>query len=197
MIRRLAHTPSIWPDATLAKFGLRPKDSEPDPVERLRKDLDGKHEYFLDELLDIRFISEHTKAVGKIVYYPFLLLALLVFARSRVFDDWDKPIGLVLILLLSGGIALISTWLLRRAAETARQQILEQLNVMLRALCLYRDEAARILEKQTLQAIEEIRSNRQGAFMSITQEPAVQAVMLPLGGWGMQELLKYFIIVGL
>jgi len=181
----------------LAKFGLRPKDSEPDPVERLRKDLDGKHEYFLDELLDIRFISEHTKAVGKIVYYPFLLLALLVFARSRVFDDWDKPIGLVLILLLSGGIALISTWLLRRAAETARQQILEQLNVMLRALCLYRDEAARILEKQTLQAIEEIRSNRQGAFMSITQEPAVQAVMLPLGGWGMQELLKYFIIVGL
>jgi hypothetical protein len=197
MITRLAQTPSIWPDATLAKFGLRPKDSEPDPVERLRKDLDEKDEYFLDELLDIRFISEHTKAVGKIVYYPFLLLALLVFARSRVFDDWDKPIGLVLILLLSGGIALISTWLLRRAAETARQQILEQLNVMLRALCLYREEAARILEKQTLQAIEEIRSNRQGAFMSITQEPAVQAVMLPLGGWGMQELLKYFIIVGL
>jgi len=41
---------------------------------------------------------------GNIVYYPFVILTLMLFARSRIFDDWHMPIALAMIYLLIGGL---------------------------------------------------------------------------------------------
>ena len=120
----------------------------------------------------------------------------MIFARSRIFDDWNLPPALVLIYLLSGGLSLISILCLRRAVKKAKANVLNQLNTMLRMLALFDEPSARNLETQTQRAIKEILANRQGAFIPLAQEPAVQAILLPLGGWGGQALLQYFVLMG-
>jgi uncharacterized membrane protein len=72
----------------------------------------------LTEFMDIRMIAMRTKAVGRYVYYPFVIFFLLVISRNSLFDDWDWPPGLIVILALSIGLAIVGALMLRRAAGT-------------------------------------------------------------------------------
>ena len=58
------------------------------------------------------------------------------------------------------------------------------------------EEAARTLEKQACIALKQIQEINEGAFLPLVQEPAVQALMLPFGGWGGITLLEYFVLNG-
>jgi hypothetical protein len=194
LITQLGNHPSNWPEETLQNYALLAMKGN--PIRTLRDKLIEQKCYFLDELIDIHFISEHTKLTGNIVYYPFVILTLMIFARSRIFDDWHIPTALVLIYLLIGVLSLVSILCLRRAVKEAKENVLNQLNTMLRMLALHSEPSARILETQTQRAIKEILANRQGAFIPLAQEPAVQAILLPLGGWGGQALLQYFVLMG-
>jgi hypothetical protein len=39
-------------------------------------------------------------------------------------------------------------------------------------------------------------TQHEGAFLPFSQEPAVQALLLPFGGWGGITLLEYFVLNG-
>lgn len=134
--------------------------------------------------------------MGKLVYYPFIILVLMIFARSKIFDNWDMPIGLVLIFLLSGGLTLACALYLRRAAEHTRQVVYGQINEILIELSSRPEEAARMLEKQVSIALNQIQKINEGAFLPLSQDPAVQALLLPFGGWGGITLLEYFVLNG-
>jgi hypothetical protein len=58
------------------------------------------------------------------------------------------------------------------------------------------EEAARTLEKQACIALKQIQEINECAFLPLVQEPAVQALMLPFGGWGGITLLEYFVLNG-
>jgi hypothetical protein len=208
VISQLSHHISRWPKKTLQFYALRQKDIPPNnnndeysvedhSMSTLCKKLRAKECYFLDESIDIYFISELTKLTGNIVYYPFVILTLMIFARSRIFDDWNNTPSIVLIFLLCGWLSLFSILCLRRSVRDAKTKIVGQLNTMLKNLAIEEGDEARNLEKQTQKAIEEIVSNRKGAFMPLAQEPAVQAILLPVGGWGGQALLQYFVLLGI
>ena len=42
----------------------------------------------LDDWIDARLIAEHTAAIGPLIVFPFILLALAVVGRSQLFDNW-------------------------------------------------------------------------------------------------------------
>jgi hypothetical protein len=44
--------------------------------------------------------------------------------------------------------------------------------------------------------LKQIQEINEGAFLPLVQEPAVQALMLPFGGWGGITLLEYFVLNG-
>jgi hypothetical protein len=201
LITRLGSSISIWPKETLRQFSLRQDLSrqgaiDDNALDKLRNELRTQGKYHLDEWIDIEFIAAHTKALGKLVYYPFIILALMIFARSKIFDNWDMPIGLVLIFFLSGFLTLACALYLRRAAEHSRQVVYGQINDMLVELSTRPEKAARMLEKQARIALNEIQKINEGAFLPISQEPAVQALLLPFGGWGGITLLEYFVLKG-
>ncbi len=201
LITRLARSISIWPEQTLRQFGLGQDISmlgaiDENALNKLRNELRTQDKYHLDEWIDIQFIAAHTKAIGKLVYYPFIILVLLIFARSKIFDNWDMPIGLVLVFLLSGGLTLACGLYLRRAAEHTRQVVYGQINEILIELSLRPEEAARMLEKQVSIVLNQIQRINEGAFLPISQEPAVQALLLPFGGWGGVTLLEYVVLNG-
>jgi hypothetical protein len=55
---------------------------------------------------------------------------------------------------------------------------------------------ASTLEKQACIALKQIQEINEGAFLPIVQEPAVQALILPFGGWGGIMLFEYFVLNG-
>jgi len=58
------------------------------------------------------------------------------------------------------------------------------------------EAAARMLEKQVSIVLNQIRKINESAFLPLSQEPAIKAVLLPFGGWGGVTLLEYFVLKG-
>lgn len=189
----------LWPEKTLNHFGFQGAkplaktdaliDSE---ICRFRQELAKK--YHLGYWIDIQFITAFTKEIGCLIYYPFIVLALLVFALTPIFDNWYIPMGLALVFIISALFTLIYGLLLRRAAEHCRNSALKSLTITLMAVRGCEEKSAKILESQLTLAIDQIKSIREGAFLPLTHEPAIQALLLPLGGWGGFTLLEHVIL---
>lgn len=130
------------------------------------KELSAYHEIF--------FVAQRTQAVAPLIWYPLLVLTLLVVARSSVFDNWTWPASLVLVLVITGAWALGSAILLRRAAEQLRETALNDLR---RFRLLGREVEAK--RQMFDQLIAEIRDLKTGAFAPLTDQPFIRAVLFP------------------
>jgi len=129
---------------------------------------------------EIFFIAQRTQAVAPLIWYPLIVLTLLILARSSFFDNWTWPIGLVLIYAITAAWAVGSAILLRRAAEQLRETALNDLRRL-------RLEFQKIqIKRQTFdELIAEIRDLKTGAFAPLTEQPFVQAILFPGGGLGL------------
>lgn len=145
---------------------------------------DGRNSLF-DPWLDARFLAKHTESVSQLIYYPFALLALFIFSRSPLFDNWQigGPVSILVTCYLLWAIAMGA--LLSRGAEAARRKIIEVLEKDLLWLqgagARYHDLAA-----QYPRLIAQVRELRQGAFAPLTQQPLVHSMMVPLSVAGVQ-----------
>lgn len=143
----------------------------------------------LDEYLDIRLIARRTKAVGDVIYDPFLLVFLLLISRNSYFDNWDWPAGVIVAFALGTLFAMAAAMVLRQAAEGARDIALSKLRDRLVACTSgERKERAEALKI----TMEEIESERQGAFSVLSNYPRLAAILLPSGGLGIWALLQMF-----
>jgi hypothetical protein len=129
---------------------------------------------------EIFFVAQRTKVVAPLIWYPLLVLTLLLVARSSFFDNWTWPPSLVLIFSITAAWALGSAILLRRAAEQLRETAINDLR-------WYRLKSQESETKRHAfdELIGEIRSLKTGAFAPLTEQPFVQAVLLPGGGLGL------------
>lgn len=146
----------------------------------------------LDDWIDARLLGEHTAAVGRLIIFPFILLALLVVARSRLFDNWEigGSVLAVFLVYLLGSIALAA--MLNYGAEQARRKALNGMEADLRwmrgAGGAYKDLAATFED-----LIQEVRTLRKGAFAPFFEQPLVRAILVPLGGAGGVQLLDWLL----
>jgi hypothetical protein len=138
--------------------------------------------------LDIRLLAERTSVVGTLLYYPFIVIALMIVSRARIFDNWDFPPSLALIWGLSAALAVLSTIKLSIAAERARRVALDNL-----AGRLYRaKESGQVKEaEQIAMTIGEIENEQRGAFASWIHHPVLKAILVPSGGVGVYAMLEY------
>src|SRR5207245_944417 len=83
------------------------------------KELSAYHEIF--------FVAQRTQVVAPLIWYPLLVLTLIVVARASLFDNWTWPASLIVIYAITGAWALGSAILLRRAAEQLRETALNDL----------------------------------------------------------------------
>jgi len=175
-IRKCIESIPVWSPATLQAYA------------RKRVTLETN----LQAQLTVQFIGMLTGVVGKLIYYPFIAVALLLAARSRYFDNWDFPLGLLIIFALNLTYALASAFILRREAERARTMALEQVQAP-----LIRVEGGKELSEdeveQITRTIEEISKNREGAFASFLYQPAFGASLIPTSGITLLALLEYFV----
>jgi hypothetical protein len=114
---------------------------------------------------------------------------ILIVGRIRLFDNWDIPVGLVLLWGFSAGYAIVCGFLLGRAAEHFRQTTMKSLDIK-------RDEARKAGKPDEAEEInrvmEKISAESAGAFAPWTQHPVFRAVLFPTSGLGLASLFEYF-----
>jgi hypothetical protein len=170
---------TIWPARTLQEYS-----------DRL-----GLPTHFLDDWIDLLFVSKRTKCITTLIYYPFLIIALLVVSRSRLFANYGASIpdlitmGVGVLIVTACAVAL--RWSAEASRAKARRRLSDQI-IVARNL----EDGGRLAGQleMLLHRIEELRD---GAFNSFSQQPLVRAMLLPLGSLGGTALLEYLLLPGL
>ena len=165
-----------WPKATLEKYAAKL----------------GLDERYLDDWITMHFVARRTQAVARLVYYPFIVIALMVLSRSSLFDNWTTPFGLVIVVTFSVAIVMACAILLRLAAERLRRRAIWRLtNTRMKLKAKGGDD--RVVEQIEVM-ITQIRAFDTGAFAPYSQQPIVRAVLLPLTSYGGAALVEYLSI---
>jgi hypothetical protein len=175
LLKQLAWWKTYWPNKTFQIYNYMVESRRP------------KHESNLADYWDILLIAKRTEAVGNLSYYPFFILSLLIVARLPYFGNWTWPPVLLVALFLHFCLALYAAWRLPSAARKYRDEVLARLKRRRRQGLI--DEQR--LPEATDRMIEEVQSNHQGAFSYLWEQPAVRALLLPSGSFGIATLLQY------
>jgi len=148
--------------------------------------------------LDIQLIARCTETVKPFIFYPIIILFLMIFARSRLFDSWSIPIPLLMVFGLSLVIAISAAMRLRWAAESTREHCIEYLNRYLMRARAEKGKGRRrgsdydTLAAQLEKIIEEAKNLDKGAFSSFTQQAHVQAILAIIAALSSVKLIDYF-----
>ncbi len=181
LIKTLSDVRSVWPKRLL--------DSE-----EARTGVPGVH---FDDYLDFQLIVRATQRIRWLIFLPFISILFMVIARSNIFDAMDFPPPLIFVTGLALAFALHSAILLRRSAESARIKALEHYETRLLRQTRTKDSQPPILivtpvsAEQIKLLMERIRNNCEGAFAPFAQQPALQALLLPFGGYGSIQIIEY------
>jgi len=163
-----------WPDDVLK---MHQPDSSP------RGQLPG----FTREYLDILLIAERTRAVTRLIYYPLIIISLLILCRLPIFDAFDWPPVLVASSAFYVGVSCGCVFILRRVAEHARKAALSRLEGQLRTA---RAEGPKLRRKAIAEMVEEVEKIDVGIFAPITRQPVIGALLLPSATAAISALLQ-------
>jgi hypothetical protein len=185
-VNLLAAHPSCWPPDALTEHraGDPPRSALEHPGLGAPSAVNGAP---CREWLDINLIGAQTDAVGKLIYYPMIVILLMLLARTSYLDNWGSPFAILLLIAINFGYAVICAVLLRRAAESARWIAVQRLV----ASRLTADGADVPRIDFTLRRIEEYRV---GAFAPLSQQPVAQVLVLPSGGFGAWALIEWLMV---
>jgi len=183
----LSRNATQWPRETKQKYADELGMAASDPL--------------LDYWIDLDFIAKRTSCLGSLIYYPFVVLALLIISRSPIFANFAFSASIAITLGIGFLILLASAFALRSAAEEARSEARKAITkgIMSEKRCSPRlaapVHAARAAQLEALLA--RIDSLNEGAFLPLMQQPPVRAVLLPLGSVGLTLLTELGLIPGL
>ena len=124
-----------------------------------------------------RLIGERTRVVDRRILYAFIVLVIVIGARSHYFDNWDFPTALLVVLAVHSLVALASACILYMTAIKTRRRIVSDLESKLLSPTLpgsgqdYQNARVR-------KTIDETASIQQGAFVPLYQQPVVQATLV-------------------
>lgn len=110
---RLAKTE--WPEKTITAF-----------EERMRLQPEIVHDW-----IDLEFVAKRTRCIGWLIYYPFVLIALLIVSRSSVFANYaPSPTILVaqgISLSVVFGCAIMLWWAATSARDATKQNLTDKI----------------------------------------------------------------------
>lgn len=176
--------PTKWPDHILREAG-----------NRLGIEVDGEgpddaiRDACVSHWLDVKVIEMWTDVVSPIIYYPFIVLCLMILSRSPVFDNLGTPYQLMIVFGVSGLYAAACAFKLRNVAERARGTALERFTHLL--VKAKGQAGLASLSGQIDVMMKEIQSLRRGAFAPFTEQPVVRALLLPISSAGGVSLFRY------
>jgi hypothetical protein len=171
----------LWPPATKGVY---------DKLLRLPQTDDD----LINEWIGLQFVAKRTGCIGKLIYYPFVLLAILILSRSTVFANYAPS----LVIIVTHGISLlivfasaIMVWLAAKSVrDIARDRLTDGIIRAKHSQDVYFAEQLQIL----LNRVDQLK---EGAFSPLTQQPLVKAFLFPLSSAGWVALVQNGMLPGL
>ncbi|MGZ3324441.1 MAG: hypothetical protein ACXU9C_26180, partial [Xanthobacteraceae bacterium] len=157
-------------------------------------DRPGREHRCLDDWLALIFLSKRTKCITALLYWPFLIIALIVVSRSRLFANYNPSIPDLVTMGAGVLIVTASAILLRRSAEAARETARRKLRDQIAEARSLPDGGQFASQLELL--LRRVEDLREGAFSPYSQQPVVRAMLLPLGSLGGTALLEYLLVPG-
>lgn len=180
-----------WPDKTLEKF--MPKKSRKYGLWQNREaPVTNPNSRFYTDWLDTHFIAYITQPVQSLVLYPFVVLSLMIVARSSLFDGWHFPASLVLVLGVLLSLLVLAAIRLRIMAEKIREQAIRRLKRHLVEALSGEDAQSKQEAEQIQEMLRQVRELRIGAFASIGNQPLFKALLAVLGSLSGVALMDSF-----
>lgn len=187
--------PQLWTAAIFLRPADRTRhDHALPPRATDRPDTESeKHHTLLDDWIDIQVVAQVTRRVAPLIIWPFVVLALLIVARSRLFDNWALTMPIAL------GAAAYLVWLvvlavaLKQSSEQIRRRSLVRMKEDLRWLQGGTAEWSE-LSKPFEGLIEAVESHRVGAFANLFDQPLFKALLVPLGTAGGAHWIEWLLL---
>jgi hypothetical protein len=183
-VRDLCRSTTEWPAQTRTQFedrlGLEPR--------------------FIDKWIDLDFVAKRTRCIGTLIYYPFLLIALVIVTRSTVFANYTPNPKILVFqgtcLAIVFGCAIALCWAAQAMRNAAKQKLVDGIICAKgpRAKDLGEDSDS-VGQLETL--LVRLDDLREGAFSPLSQQPLVRALLLPAGSFGWTALLENGMLPGL
>jgi len=149
----------------------------------------------LDDWLDVQVVARRTELISGLVIGPFVVLALLVVARSSLFDNWSLTPAIAISVCIYLGWLIVLAALLKLAAENTRRRALSSMNADLQWLCGQKNAELAQLVEPFKRLIASVECNQTGAFAGLFDQPLLKALLVPLGGAGGTQLFERFLQV--
>jgi len=184
-ILHLQKSGSDWPDSTIARF--EQETGIQDCTDRKHGNWAG----ILSDWIDVRYIARYTQEVSELIWYPFIIIALLLAARSSLFDNWQLPAGLALVVLASITYAIACAVILQFTAAKAREIALSNMREKL----VWAKGGSPELAGQIDTLMGSIANLRQGAFRPISEQPLVRAILVTLSSYGGISIAEYLALL--
>jgi hypothetical protein len=144
----------------------------------------GRH---LSEYLDVMILAQRTDAIMHLLYYPFVVLTLMIAARNQYFANWDWPLPLLIVFAAHLLYAIYQYAALRNAAEDVRQRAIKLIKI--RIIRYSKNEE---LHRKLEDMLQEVIDIQNGAFSPFTRNPVVGAVLIPFAGFAGWMLIQLF-----
>jgi hypothetical protein len=121
-VNKLRRAKSEWPNETRGDFKRRL---------RLQTDL-------INDWIDLEFVAQRTRCIGWLIYYPFVLIALLILSRTTVFANY-APSATILVaqgisLSIVFGCAIMLWWTATAARDAAKRHLTDEI-IWAKGLC--------------------------------------------------------------
>ncbi len=144
--------------------------------------------------MKVHLIGERTAEVTRLIYYPVLIILLMLLARSTYFDNWDFPQALAIVVGLNFIIALGSIVRLNFVARSVREDILRKLQEEKLAADKQQSKSYESDPAERKELISQLEELQIGAYLKVWDQPAVRATLLLLGGVAL-TFAEYFSVV--
>jgi len=201
-VRHLNAGRTFYPDATIEMFAKSLGEEQQAlwahrfcarPEERSKSGGGFAMHTLLDDWIDVQVVARRSAPVARLVIGPFVVLALLVVARSRLFDNWALTPAIAVGVSFYVAALIGLTVLLKQSAEATRKRALESMQADLRWLAGSGKPLSDLVEPFK-RLIAQVENNQQGAFASFFDQPLLKALLVPLGGAGGTQLFDYLLL---
>jgi len=155
----------------------------------------GEHlNYLAHEGFKIKLIAERTEEIGRLIYYPFLIIIIVLMSRSSYFDNWGLPQGIAIVVAINILLLISAGTKIRYEAEKCRRIVVKKLNEKLLYLKGVAAPSAKADSTHIQQLLEEVKGIHIGAFLPFTEQPLLRASLLLFGAIGITagEYLSLF-----
>lgn len=146
-----------------------------------------------NSLCVLEIIAKRSEAITPLVFFPFLIIFLMIASRSTLFEGWEWSLELVIVFILFCVYFLYSAISMQREAGLARKQVLATLGALPRTGKFWElDKSIRDEKEAHIKAASDHVSNlNRGAFVVWYKHPLFQSLALPTSGTSGLFLLQY------